>query len=184
MRVMARLRSAVRCAAVAIPIATGKSEATRFAFRDLAELPDAKIFQPDLAICGGISEAMRIAALAIACQIRLAPHLWGVALIFAADRPPRPAVPTARIIEDSLGANLLLFDLSEEAPVRIDGMAAIDGRPGLGVTVSDDFVKEFAVARRRRPVRARRQKRSRGEPPDRPADRPVGDSDGGCYQKS
>ena len=62
-------------AATAIPIAAGESEFNRFDFRDLAELRAADIFQPDLAICGGISEAMRIGGpahslLLRACMLR------------------------------------------------------------------------------------------------------------------
>jgi L-alanine-DL-glutamate epimerase-like enolase superfamily enzyme len=49
-----------------IPISAGESEFTRFDFRDLAELRAVDIFQPDMAICGGITEGMRIAALASA----------------------------------------------------------------------------------------------------------------------
>ena len=94
-----------------IPIATGENEATRFSFRDLAELRAADIFQPDLAICGGITEAVRIAAIASAYQIRLAPHLWGGALMFAAGLHLCAAVPAAFVIEYSLGANPMLFEL-------------------------------------------------------------------------
>ena len=67
-----------------IPIAAGESEFTRFDFRDLIDQRAVDIFQPDLAICGGVTEAIRIAALASAHQIPLAPHLWGGALMFAA----------------------------------------------------------------------------------------------------
>ena len=73
----------------AVPIAAGESEFNRFDFRDLAELRAADIFQPDLAICGGISEAMRIGAIASAWNLRLAPHLWTGALAFAAGRVER-----------------------------------------------------------------------------------------------
>ena len=52
-----------RCApSGSVPIAAGESEATRYAFRDLAVLKAADIFQPDPAFCGGISEAMTIGA--------------------------------------------------------------------------------------------------------------------------
>src|SRR5690606_23194464 len=51
------------------PIAAGESEATRFSFRDLALARAADIFQPDPAFCGGITEAMRIAALASAFNL-------------------------------------------------------------------------------------------------------------------
>ena len=57
-------------AATDIPIATGESEFTRFDFRDLIELRAVDILQPDLAIAGGITEAMRIEALAPAHQLR------------------------------------------------------------------------------------------------------------------
>ena len=128
-----------------IPIATGENESTRFAFRDLADLRAADIFQPDLAICGGITEAMRIAAIASANQILLAPHLWGGALMFAAGLHVSAASPAAHIIEYSLGANPMLFELSEETPVLVDGMIEIPDRPGLGVTINYDFVEQYSV---------------------------------------
>ena len=128
-----------------IPIATGENEATRFSFRDLAELRAADIFQPDLAICGGITEGSRIAAIASAYQIRLAPHLWGGALMFAAGLHLCAASPAAFIIEYSLGANPMLFELSPEAPECIDGYVEIPDRPGLGVTINNDFVEHYAV---------------------------------------
>src|SRR5207244_12048094 len=71
-------------AATDIPIASGESEFTRHDFRDLAALAAVDIMQPDLAICGGITEAMRISALASAHNLKLAPHLWAGAPAFAA----------------------------------------------------------------------------------------------------
>src|SRR5690606_28164052 len=56
-------------AAGSVPIATGESEATRYAFRDLAMLKSADIFQPDPAFCGGISEAMKIGTIASAFNL-------------------------------------------------------------------------------------------------------------------
>ena len=129
-----------------IPIATGESEGTRFAFRDLAELRAADIFQPDLAICGGITEAVRIGALASAWQIRLAPHLWGGAIMFAAGLHVSAACPAAHILEYSLGANPLLFELSENPPVARDGLVDIPEEPGLGVRINEDFAARHTVA--------------------------------------
>ena len=128
-----------------IPIATGESEGTRFAFRDLAELRAADIFQPDLAICGGITEAVRIAAIASAWQIRLAPHLWGGALMFAAGLHVSAASPAAHILEYSLGANPLLFELSTNPPVVRDGFVNIPDEPGLGVTIDEEFAARHTV---------------------------------------
>jgi len=88
---------------------------------------------------------MRIAAIASANQILLAPHLWGGALMFAAGLQVCAASPAAHIIEYSLGANPILFELAEQGPVLKDGMVEIPDRPGLGVTINDDFVKEYTV---------------------------------------
>jgi L-alanine-DL-glutamate epimerase-like enolase superfamily enzyme len=133
-------------AATGIPIAAGESEFNRFDFRDLAELRAADIFQPDLAICGGITEAMRIGAIAAAWNLRLAPHLWTGALAFAAGMPVAAASPGGWILEYSLGANPLLHELAQEKFSVKDGMVEIPERPGLGITINQDFVDRYAVA--------------------------------------
>ena len=133
-------------AATAIPIAAGESEFNRFDFRDLAELRAADIFQPDLAICGGITEAVRISAIASAWNLRLAPHLWTGALAFAAGMHVAAATPAGWILEYSLGANPLLQELAQEPFVVRDGMLDIPDRPGLGVTVDESFAQRWAVA--------------------------------------
>ncbi len=128
-----------------IPIAAGESEFTRFDFRDLADQRAVDIFQPDLAICGGVTEAMRIAALGSAYQIPLAPHLWGGALMFSAGLQIAAAAPNVFILEYSLGANPMLHDLAhEEFPVE-NGQIEIPDRPGLGVTVNEEFVERHRV---------------------------------------
>jgi len=130
-------------ASSSIPIAAGESEFNRFDFRDLAELRAADIFQPDLAICGGISEAMRIGAIASAWNLRMAPHLWSGALAFAAGMHVAAASPSGWILEYSLGSNPLLHELAQEKFQVIDGMIEIPDGPGLGVTINEDFVARF-----------------------------------------
>lgn len=128
-----------------IPIAAGESEFTRFDFRDLVELRAADILQPDLAIAGGITEAMRIEAIAAAWQLKYAPHLWTGALGFAAGLHTAAAATSGFILEYSLGHNPLLHDLvKEDFPVE-NGDVEIPDRPGLGVTIDEDFVKETAM---------------------------------------
>jgi len=111
----------------------------------LATLGAVDIFQPDLAICGGITEAMRISALASAHNLKLAPHLWAGAPAFAAGLHVAAASPAGFIVEYSLGANPLLHDLVEEPfPVQ-DGEIEIPDRPGLGITVREDFLAAHTV---------------------------------------
>ena len=130
-----------------IPIATGESEFTRFDFRDLVEHRSADILQPDLSIAGGITETMRIEALCSAWQLRFAAHIWGGATTFAAGLHVSAAVSSAFILEYSLGANPMLHELALEDFTVEDGMIEIPDRPGLGVTINEDFVREHRVTR-------------------------------------
>lgn len=132
-------------AASHIPIAAGESEATRFAFRDLVMLKAVDILQPDPAFCGGITEAMRIAALASAFNLRFAPHLWAGAPCFFSGLHVCAASPPSFIIEFSLGANPMIHDLIEEEVRVADGMIAIPEKPGLGFTVREDFLRAHAA---------------------------------------
>lgn len=128
-----------------IPISTGESEFTRFDFRDLIELRAADILQPDLSIAGGITETMRIEALCAAWQLRFAAHIWGGATTFAAGLHVSAAATSAFILEYSCGANPLLHELAEEDFKAVDGMIEIPDRPGLGVTIDEDFVRKYSV---------------------------------------
>ncbi len=129
-----------------IPIATGESEFTRFAFRDLLSLRAADILQPDVSIAGGITETMRIEALCAAHQVRFAAHIWGGALTFAAGLHCSAAATSSFILEYSLGANPMLHELSQESFSAVDGHIEIPDRPGLGVTLNEDFVQQYRVA--------------------------------------
>ena len=127
------------------PIAAGESEFTRFDFRDMIEARAVDVLQPDLAICGGITEGHRISHLASAYQLALAPHLWGSAISVAAGLQLAFASPSATILEFPLGANPLLHELTEE-PIEVEtGEVEAPIRPGLGVTPKRDFVDRFKV---------------------------------------
>ena len=126
-----------------IPIASGESEFTRFDFRDLIELRAVDILQPDLSIAGGITEAMRIEALASANQLRFAPHLWGGALTFASGLHVAAVASSGFILEYSLGANPMLHELAVEDFPVVEGYVEIPDRPGLGVTIDEDFVARY-----------------------------------------
>ncbi len=128
-----------------IPIATGESEFTRFAFRDLLVLRAADVLQPDSSIAGGITELMRIEALASAHQARFVPHMWGGALTFAAGLHVAAAASSGYILEYSVGANPMLHELAQEDFLVRDGMLEIPDRPGLGVTVDQTFVDRYAM---------------------------------------
>jgi len=131
-------------AATSIPIAAGESEATRYDFRDLAVLRAVDILQPDPACCGGITETMRIGALASAFNLRLAPHLWAGAPCFFAGLQVCAASPASFTVEFSLGANPMIHELSTR-PVNVeDGLIAIPETPGIGLDMNEGTIAKFA----------------------------------------
>jgi L-alanine-DL-glutamate epimerase-like enolase superfamily enzyme len=129
-----------------IPIATGENEQTRFGFRDLIAAAAVDILQPDIAIAGGLTECQRIAALAAAHELTVAPHLWGGAVLFMSGLHLCVATPCATMVEFSRGENPLLHELVEEPFVLKDGYVHAPDRPGLGLTLRRDFVRSITVA--------------------------------------
>lgn len=130
-------------ASTSTPIALGESEFTRFDFRDAIEAETADVLQPDLAICGGPTEARRIAALAETYQLELAPHCWGSALSFAAGVSLAFASSAAMVIEYSLGANPMLRALPQEPLDLVGGQVGAPTRPGFGITPDMSFVEQY-----------------------------------------
>jgi L-alanine-DL-glutamate epimerase-like enolase superfamily enzyme len=129
-----------------IPIASGESEYTRFDFRDLIEHRAVDILQPDLAVCGGITEGLRIGALAAAYNLALVPHLWAGAPAFAAGLHLAASSTAGSLLEYSLGANPMLHELIEEGfPVEA-GMIAVPDRPGLGITLKAEVIRRRTMS--------------------------------------
>lgn len=131
-------------ATTGIPVAAGESEATRYDFRDLITAGAVDILQPDPAFCGGITETMRIAALASAHNLRFAPHLWAGAPCFFAGLHCCAASPASFTVEYSSGANPMIHDLSEAKVAVVDGMIAIPDGPGLGLTINETCLRDHA----------------------------------------
>ena len=74
-------------------------------------------------------------------QLRFAAHIWGGATTFAAGLHASAAASSAFIIEYSLGANPMLRELAVEDFTVEDGYIDIPDRPGLGITINEDFVR-------------------------------------------
>ncbi|WP_439475824.1 mandelate racemase/muconate lactonizing enzyme family protein [Algoriphagus formosus] len=139
-----RIGTAEVRASTHIPIAAGESEYTAFDVRDLISEKAIDVIQPDCAIIGGITEAMRVSQLAHTYQLELAPHCWGSAFSFMAGLSVAFASPSANVIEFSLGGNPMMYELvKEKISVDEKGMLSQPTQPGLGLTPNWDFVKEF-----------------------------------------
>jgi L-alanine-DL-glutamate epimerase-like enolase superfamily enzyme len=126
-----------------IPIAAGESEYTSFDINELLEIRAIDVIQPDAAIIGGISEAVRVGHLASVHQLELAPHCWGSAFSFMAGLNVAFASPSATIIEFSLGGNPMMYELVKEQITVTNGIIPAPVAPGLGVSPDWDFVRDF-----------------------------------------
>jgi len=120
------------------PIATGERLTTKFAFNPYLSRHLIDFAQPDLCACGGITEARKIAAIAEANRIRLAPH-----------GPHGPAGALANFHFDAATANFYIqetrvytgqfdMDLHEGlVPIVKDGYCELPDRPGLGTVLNE-----------------------------------------------
>jgi L-alanine-DL-glutamate epimerase-like enolase superfamily enzyme len=100
--------------------------------------------QPDVARAGGLTEMQRIAALTSAHGVRLAPHAWGSAVLFASSIHFTMASPNCHILEETKGYVPMMWELFN-APfdIRPDGTVPATMKPGLGFTLRADALEKF-----------------------------------------
>ena len=132
--------------ALATPIAGYETEIGLYGFRELITRGAVDIVQPDIAWTGGFSEGRRIAALAQAHHLMVAPHAFGGAVLLAASLHFAAAIPNALMLEFDQNPNGLRDELLKE-PIRADadGMIRLPERPGLGVELDPSAVDRYRV---------------------------------------
>lgn len=130
--------------AVSTPIATGERVTNLAAFKDLFNARACEVCQVDITHCGGLSEARRIAALAEAHRIALAPH------------NPQGPVSTAASLEFGFSqpSYIICETVHADVPWRADvvqegftvepkgRVVRPNTRPGLGIVINEAEVKK------------------------------------------
>jgi galactonate dehydratase len=120
-----------------VPLATGERLIDRPEFHDLLATGAIDIIQPDICHCGGLLEAKKIAAMAEAVSVGVAPHnplgpIAGVAALHFAISTPNHVIQ-----EEMVGAVPWYFDVVQGPIRRIDGFWQIPDAPGLGIVVDE-----------------------------------------------
>jgi galactonate dehydratase len=134
-------------ALVSTPIALGERLYSRWDFRPFLEAGMVDIIQPDLSHAGGISECRRIAAMAEAHDVAVAPHCPLGPLALAACLQLAGCTPNVVLQEMSLGIHynqghdLLTFVRNPDVLTPVDGYLAIPQGPGLGVEIDEAAVR-------------------------------------------
>jgi galactonate dehydratase len=135
---------------VEIPLASGECNYTRHEFRPILQAQCLDFVQPDICVCGGLLEMKKIAAMAEAHYVRVAPH--------------NPMGPVATMVNVHFAAStpnffILEYHPDDESPRKDilrdpllvkDGYFPIPTKPGLGVELNEDAVKKMPAKRWRR----------------------------------
>jgi D-galactarolactone cycloisomerase len=118
----------------AVPIAAGENHYTRQAFRDLFERRAISICQADCTKAGGLSELKKIADMAAAWHVPMAPHTSHSVISTAVNAHLLSAIPNALIYEADVAAiNPFRTDLAKPPFDVVDGHIEPPEAPGLGL---------------------------------------------------
>ncbi|MBI3454339.1 MAG: mandelate racemase/muconate lactonizing enzyme family protein [Candidatus Rokubacteria bacterium] len=129
--------------ATPIPVSGGETSYTVHEYRRFFDAGALDIVQPDACTSGGILECTRIAALAAAHGVRVAPHAWGSAATVLANLHWAFATPHVLIHEYPTWGFPLRDELLAE-PLRIkDGVIAPPEAPGLGVELRREIRERY-----------------------------------------
>lgn len=135
-----------------IPIAAGECEYLKFGALEMLKRRCVDIFQPDTCACGGITEVKKIQALTDAHLIKLTPHNWGTGIAIAANLHimsnmndiPQKLFQNELILELDCSPNRLRQELLTSYFQIHDGYATVPNKPGLGIEVNEEKIKEFS----------------------------------------
>jgi L-alanine-DL-glutamate epimerase-like enolase superfamily enzyme len=125
-------------AALDFPVATGENEFTRWGFRDLIEAGAVEVVQADPNICGGISEWLKIAAMASAVHLKMAPH----------GNPNVGSCCVAAVENGLITENYpttFKSVLMEPVDFRNDGYIYMSDAPGLGIDWNEDALEKYKI---------------------------------------
>jgi galactonate dehydratase len=134
-----------------IPLATGERLYTRWGFRELLQRGGLAIAQPDVSHAGGIWETRKIAAMAEAYDVALAPHCPLGPIALAAALQVDACTPNASIQEQSFGIHYNDGGDVDSYVRRAgwlrpsEGSIAVPDGPGLGIEVDEPVVREAAA---------------------------------------
>ena len=133
----ARLRQQMQ-----IPLATGECLYTRWEFLDLMAAQAVDIIQPDVCVCGGLLEMRKIAAIAEAHYVSVAPHNPMGPVATAVNVHFAAATPNFKILEYISPLSNEWKDWVDDPYLPKDGYLELRDRPGLGIDVNEDAISE------------------------------------------
>ena len=131
------------------PISASETLGSRWGFRDLLETGVAGVVMMDLSWCGGLSEARKIASMAEAWHLPIAPHDCTGPVVWCASTHLSLNAPNA-LIQESVRAFYRGWyrDLVTALPTIKNGMITVPPGPGLGMDLHPDLDRRFTTSRK------------------------------------
>lgn len=131
------------------PVCASETLGSRWAFRDLLETDAAGVVMLDLSWCGGLSEARKIAAMAEAWHLPVAPHDCTGPVVYAASTHLSLNAPNA-LLQESVRAFYRGWypEVMTGIPLMQNGYVTVSSGPGLGCELRHDIAERFTVTRR------------------------------------
>jgi L-alanine-DL-glutamate epimerase-like enolase superfamily enzyme len=125
-----------------VPLAAGENHYTRYEFSRLIDDKAVTILQPDLSKAGGVTEVMRIAAMASAHKLQIHLHSSMTGINMAASIHVLAALDNGGYFEADVSKNNLFRDALVSSPYQLgeDGCVRPLDRPGIGVEVDEEFL--------------------------------------------
>ena len=128
-----------------VPIAAGEAECGRESFRPLIDRHALDVYQVDLSRCG-FHDAAYIKARVEEIGARLCNHCYTSPITVAASLQWLSTCRDAFIFEDSVDDSPMRHELTVEKVQAQKGWITVPDGPGLGVTLNEDFVKQYLVS--------------------------------------
>jgi galactonate dehydratase len=132
--------------ATSIPVATGERLATVYDFVRIFEEGAVAIAQPDLCCCGGITEFRKIAGMAEAFYVQMAPHVWGGPVLTAASIQMDVCTPNFLIQESIYKSDGFFNELLQKPLQWRDGYLIPPVEPGLGIDLDEDALRKHQIS--------------------------------------
>jgi galactonate dehydratase len=132
------------------PLCASETLGSRWAFRDLLETGAAGIIMLDLSWCGGLSEGRKIASMAEAWHLPIAPHDCTGPVVLAASTHLSLNAPNA-LVQESVRAFYggWYGDIVTAVPPVVNGMITVPPGAGLGLELQPDLDRRFTLTTRR-----------------------------------
>jgi galactonate dehydratase len=136
---LAHLRAKTR-----VPLATGERHVTKYPFAEMCARHLVDYVQPDVVHCGGILEMKKIATLADAFRVQLAPHNPQSEVSTIASMHVMASTPNAAILEIGSGQSPKWKELFYGGAVGFrNGYADLPDRPGLGIDLDEKAAAKY-----------------------------------------